>query len=483
MKLEEKPETKQYKIAHTIPAEAFEMAFRYLYLGEVPSDLGLTKLSRVSGEEVLKGIDKMAKHLEIESLWDGILAAENRTAKRQRHQDEVNRGRAQLEGWFRDNVIRHKIVVDTKEAKDVKRTHDNCMFADVILKADAETEEEEEMLEHMQNGRENDTTTNQNGGNPVGPRDTSASNGSVLRSSGKSVLYSCHRAMLIRSDYFSTMFSSAFLEAQPSQHLRIITVDCSPEVLEIILTFLYTEKADFGLGVALEVLYTADMLLIEKLKNKAALIISTLGNGRTNALIDSTHRRDTTNSKGQDPKHSPDEEEEEKIDIYEVLRAGWDLSIQRLEEFAGRYFAYRLESYIDEPEFEEVVKESARRVKNRQETDTIEIIDDIRYYLSERFRLRFEDLGLNEMGRQIAVEAGVVKPTYNNNPTDNEKAAEEQLAKVMKKIELNGGVKDEGVIETLGGELADDEFSSDAINYHVLIAKLDALLERLNLEA
>lgn len=40
-----------------------------------------------------------------------------------------------------------------------------------------------------------------------------------------------------------------------------------------------------------------------------------------------------------------------------------------------------------------------------------------------------------------------------------------------------------GQIRTLDGEIAGDEFASDAINYKVLLRKIDALLERLNLDA
>ena len=41
-----------------------------------------------------------------------------------------------------------------------------------------------------------------------------------------------------------------------------------------------------------------------------------------------------------------------------------------------RYFAYRLESFIDEEEFADLVRESANRIKGRQETDTIELLDE-----------------------------------------------------------------------------------------------------------
>ena len=40
-----------------------------------------------------------------------------------------------------------------------------------------------------------------------------------------------------------------------------------------------------------------------------------------------------------------------------------------------------------------------------------------------------------------------------------------------------------GEIRTLDGEIAGDEFAADAINYQVLLGKVDALLERLKLDA
>lgn len=39
------------------------------------------------------------------------------------------------------------------------------------------------------------------------------------------------------------------------------------------------------------------------------------------------------------------------------------------------------------------------------------------------------------------------------------------------------------VIRTLDGAVVEDEFSEDAMNYEILLEKLDNLLERLNLEA
>lgn len=40
-----------------------------------------------------------------------------------------------------------------------------------------------------------------------------------------------------------------------------------------------------------------------------------------------------------------------------------------------------------------------------------------------------------------------------------------------------------GEIKTLDGDIAGDEFAADAINYQVLLGKIDRLLEKLKLDA
>jgi ankyrin repeat/BTB/POZ domain-containing protein 1 len=359
-KLSSAPETSIWKLAHTIPAEAFHVALRYLYLGDVPVDLGIGPKSFVTEEDVFKGIDKISKQLEIESLWEGILGGSDRRIARQRHQDEVTRGRDQLEAWYRDNVLKHKIEVETSKANDVKWTRDNAIFADVLLRADEEKEAGEGSNISKVAGQDN---VSQLDGIPIGPRDVKEV--AKPEEPRKSIIYPVHRAMLIRSEYFLAMFSSQFQEAQVADYLRVITVDCTPDVLEVVLNFLYTEKAEFPLEIAIDVLFAADMLFIEKLKTKAAVVISTLGDGRGGTLVDRTH----IESNGEDVEVEP-------INVYDVIRAGWLTRVQRLEEFAARYLAYRLEDYIDEPEFEELIQESASRIQNRQETDSIELLDE-----------------------------------------------------------------------------------------------------------
>ncbi|KAI1651049.1 uncharacterized protein F4817DRAFT_326603 [Daldinia loculata] len=469
-KLTEAPEIETWKLPQSIPIESFQVVLRYIYLGDIPRELVGTR-SGSTDEEVLTGIDKISKQLEIDKLWEAILSGSDRRLARQRHQDEVNRAQEQIQGFFQEKVLGHKMVVDTRKAHEVKWPHDNSIFADCLLRADEGGEEDENIDKQEESN-----------GIPIGPgAESRKQNGT--KKVRKSVLYPAHKAMLIRSPYFETMFSSQFREAQASEHLHIIKIDCQPEILELILTFLYTEKSECPLELGLDLLYASDMLFLDKLKNKAAVAISTLGSGNNNVLVDRTHT------------HEGDEIGEievEPINVYDVIHAAWDLRVQRLEEFAARYLAYRLEDYIDEEEFTELIQESASRLKTREETDTIELLDDIRYYLSERFRLRFEDAGLDEMmdeNGEISTEAAEVLAAQ-----ANDVAAEDKDAKGIVEVENPDSISakaviaealtsPDGVFRTLDGELVEDEFASDAVNYQLLLQKIDRMLEKLKLDA
>ena len=229
------------------------------------------------------------------------------------------------------------------------------------------------------------------------------------------------------------------------------------------------------------------MLFIEKLKQRAALLISTLGNG-TSSVVEAENPRGETNTAADQPRDW----------IYEVVRSGWDCRVHRLEEFGARYIAYRLEQYIDDEEFKDLVRESAGRITKREETDTVEIVDDIRYYLSERFRLRFEDAGLEDMmdenvseeqREQIfaELEARPLPPAASQKQAEDEGysgspdagAGEVGGFAAPTEMELMG----EGVVRTLDGEVAGDEFAQDAMNYQILLGKIDALLDELTLDA
>ncbi|KAL8908541.1 MAG: hypothetical protein Q9207_000751 [Kuettlingeria erythrocarpa] len=481
-RLSSAPETISWKIPPAIPPQAFGIAMRYVYLGEIPTELSGGPGTGFSVDEILEGIDKTSRHLEIRGLWDAVLESDDRRLSRQRRTEEVEKGRRQLEAWFLDNVMRHKVFIDTDKAEEVKWNRNNGIFADVLLQADQPAEDTNP------NGPPMDTSTSlatqmPANGIPIGPASLPSRSPSPTRASRNSVLFPCHRAMLLRSEFFLTMFSSGFREAQATPHLQIIPIDCSPAVLEVVLTFLYTEKADFPLDLAIDVLFAADLLLIDRLKQKAAVVISTLGDGtmppssQTDVVGSTNHRL-------------ADQEQDEAINIFDVVRAGWLTRVPRLEEFGARYFAYRLEDYIDDEDFADLIRESAGRIRGRHETDSIELLDDIRYYLSERFRLRFEEMGMEEMmdeeggedegaagqqGREGLLKHGVRGLRLDGPTVDKSEGEGEDKEDDVPEMS--------GAIRLLDGEIAGDEFAGDAINYQILLGKIDDLLDRLKLDA
>ena len=472
-KLSVAPDTTSWKLPSAIPPQAFGVAIKYIYLGEIPFEVGAGPGTGFSEDEVLEGINKISRQLEIMSLWDDILESGDRRFARQRRTDEVEKGRDQLEAWFSNNVLKHRVIIDTAKANNVRWDRSNGIFADVLLRADESEEASEPELrlaEDLQR-REPDTRNSI----PIGPLIQTSRSPSRNRKPRKSALFPVHRAMLLRAEFFLAMFSSAFREAQTTEHLQVISIDCSPEVLEVVLKFLYTEKTDFPLDIAIDVLFAADLLLIEKLKLKAAVVISTLGNGSMSQIPTRPDAAET----------SPPEQEE--LDIYDVVRAGWLTRVPRLEEFGARYFAYRLESYIDEEDFADLVRESANRIKGRQETDTIELLDDIRYYLSERFRLRFEDSGLEDMME----EEPTVSTEIGSNPDGKLPTDEGVDVGSMPNGDTGRGDEDmssenvtkNGTVRTLDGGIAGDELEKDAIDYQILLGKINGLLEKLKLDA
>lgn len=126
----------------------------------------------------------------------------------------------------------------------------------------------------------------------------------------------------------------------------------------------------------------------------------------------------------------------------------------------------------------------------------------IRYYLSERFRLRFEDSGLEEMMDENGEISAEAAQAISNSAAAATAASNENFAATTDEaIDVSGSGERKieqgksadldtsldpfmnGEIRTLDGDIAGDEFASDAINYQILLRKIDTLLERLKLDA
>jgi ankyrin repeat/BTB/POZ domain-containing protein 1 len=295
------------RMASTVDARALEVAIKFMYLGEVAD---------TNNADVAMGIERLSRHLEIPELWEMVMAAGDRKKRRQMRTSSVEKAQDDLDNYFQEFVLGKKIIVDSPQAAEkVRVEQSNESFADVLLQAEDDPP--------LENG---DTPEN---------------------SQRRTVLYPVHKGML-RSEFFTTMFTSRFREGrkiQETEGLQIIPIEASPPVLELALSFLYSEKTDIPLEYALDLLFLADQLLLDRLKQKCSHVICTA-------------------SDNDDLPYS----------IYDVVRAGWLCRVRRLEEFGAKYIADRMETYLKDPELAELVAESAERIKERQETDTIELV-------------------------------------------------------------------------------------------------------------
>lgn len=140
----------------------------------------------------------------------------------------------------------------------------------------------------------------------------------------------------------------------------------------------------------------------------------------------------------------------------------------------------------------------------------------IRYYLNDRFRLRMEDTKLEEIMDEEEEFAQATAASKVEQPDDSIKTVDYAYqfsspnpvsASVQPASDLNSEntkasrangeysgdeikvktqtVKDEHKTEirALNGEIVDDEFLADALNYEFLMEKIDFLLEKLKLDA
>lgn len=76
-KFKEAPETAMWRLPLSKPILCYVIVLRYLYLGDVPREVADTRGNHTE-EEILTGIDKISKQLEIPKLWEAILSGNDR---------------------------------------------------------------------------------------------------------------------------------------------------------------------------------------------------------------------------------------------------------------------------------------------------------------------------------------------------------------------------------------------------------------------
>ncbi|KAK9239574.1 hypothetical protein V1525DRAFT_397822 [Lipomyces kononenkoae] len=332
---------KLVKLSSSMDPRAFDIVVKYLY--SIDITIGSVELSERTAQ--------VARKLDLPDListLENLKAEESFRRKREHRQEDMRRAQADFERFVQKDVIGARMEVrkdDFLANKEEYCTVPSDSTADILLSVE---DEDEHVI----------------------------------------VLYPTHRAMLIRSEYYMTMFTSFFAEGAYSvssfddqddgtkKRLPIVPLSASRAVAEIVLSYLYMDRVDIPGAIALDVLYTADLLLIDKLKSLASVALTNSTSEDGDAIADPTVGKHAT------PLYA---------NIYDILRAGWATRMDRLERFAAKYFADNLAHFIVQDEFADVVLESAHRIRSREETDTIELIDDIRFYLAQKYGILFED--------------------------------------------------------------------------------------------
>ena len=116
------------------------------------------------------------------------------------------------------------------------------------------------------------------------------------------------------------------------------------------------------------------------------------------------------------------------------------------------------------------------------QTASHDSIEDAKYALMlYRAYLGFEEDGrFEEMMEQSGDADATAEAMEGLGVQDEDIPVEKNDRLLGKEIEEQFAV---GAIRTLDGEIAGDEFAQDAMNYQILLGKIDQLLENLNLDA
>uniref|UniRef100_A0ACB8EHM3 Ankyrin repeat and BTB/POZ domain-containing protein 1 n=1 Tax=Sphaerodactylus townsendi TaxID=933632 RepID=A0ACB8EHM3_9SAUR len=156
-----------------------------------------------------------------------------------------------------------------------------------------------------------------------------------------------------RSDYFKALLEDHFseseeLQTQPS--IPVVTLhNISEEIFIRVLYYIYSDDTELSPENAYEVLCVADMYLLPGLKRLC---------GKTLAQV---------------------LDEDTVVSIWKAAKM---FQLTRLEDQCTEYMAKIIEKLVELEEFAVAVKENAEAVEERQETDSIPLIDDIRFHIA-----------------------------------------------------------------------------------------------------
>ncbi|XP_022805114.1 ankyrin repeat and BTB/POZ domain-containing protein 1-like isoform X2 [Stylophora pistillata] len=166
----------------------------------------------------------------------------------------------------------------------------------------------------------------------------------------------CHKVFFCgRSDYFRALLDGHFSEStSPGKQLFSASIpevylnDVTSDVFAAVVAFIYQDEALVTEENVYSVLCFADVYLLGGLKRLCARVIS--------AFLDTEN-------------------------VLTVLRTARLFNLPRLEVDCCEYTSKHLEMFLDNEEFHALILEDASSVRDRQQTDSIPVVDDIRFHL------------------------------------------------------------------------------------------------------
>lgn len=162
----------------------------------------------------------------------------------------------------------------------------------------------------------------------------------------------CHKSFFCgRSDYFKARVSDHFCEDSLSEeNFPVLTLtDIDVQVFVQVLYYIYQDTCQLTEENVYDVMCAGDLYLLPGLKRYCA-------NMMAQYLTVS--------------------------DVIMILRTARMFNLPRLEDQCAEFMAKNLEQILDLEEFEQLVKEDASEIKSREQTDSIDIIDSIRFHMT-----------------------------------------------------------------------------------------------------
>ncbi|ODV82104.1 uncharacterized protein CANTADRAFT_44730 [Suhomyces tanzawaensis NRRL Y-17324] len=374
----------------------FKIIVDYIYLRSdtLPIDQALTQ----------DELAKFAKKLKLEDLAEGIERIKNVVYKKQKAKIKhdlahkfVEKARQDLETFLKDSIFKNLVSSELNLTEEVE-------FEDIQTSEYLTDEQKHQLIE---SGSLPDIILS-----------------CIDSESERVVFFPVNKSIVSRSEYFDTMFKSDifsssqvdipvykdFLETANTDiidrpallppHIPVIQLSTSISsvvVSHMLLSYLYHDDIhEITLSSTIELLFAADELFMDRLKTICAVNITSNFNKFT---IDEFQK--IQDSVG--------------YNAYDLIRISWQTRCDKLEQHITKMIAHGLGFiYGEEKERKELlllINESAARITERQDTDTIELIDDIRYYLSKKYSVKDEFKDFDPLGDQFQDGSALSKPS------------------------------------------------------------------------